>query len=123
MGERENEGKTYSVLSILLLGSTSSIFRTLFPFPFVFLPASVWPAPLKDSHSPPPCPPPAPVVFVLPEPPALEEEGFWPREEAGREEPGVDELTSMRSLEAIVSTGGGDLRLGSTYPFGGAKST
>lgn len=93
---------------ILLLESTSSILRTLLPFPFVFLPLRVCPLPLNDSNSgtaegvtvlaPGAAPPRAPLLNAEP----------------GREDPGVDELRSILSLDAIVSGGAGSGLLGST---------
>lgn len=88
----------HSVRMIFELTSTSSIFRALFPFPLVLRPFKDCPEPLNDSNSP----------------PTVVGTALFPSEDPGREEPGVDELTSIFSLLAIVSTGGGGARFGST---------
>ena len=93
-GGRSHRQAAYPVRMILLEVGTCSGALCVIPRPFVLLPPRVSPRPLNVSHASPSLLTVVPALLV----PAK----FPPKELAGRLEPGVWELRSILSLEAIV---------------------
>lgn len=103
----------HSVLKILLSRSTSWI-SFFFPFPFVLLPLSEEPIPLKLSNALSAGKDPA----ALPALPDATDPG-----RVGAPDEDTCSFTSILSLSAIVGGRAMGARLGVTYPFGRSKST